>query len=399
MAPTAWHRPLMACAGATLLALHLSVTAGMAQDRGPDTVSPKELAAAIDNLGTIDYAVRTQAAQTVRRAPAAMALPALVKAVSAHPDGYVRFRAQVLLAGYQDPRSAEVMLRSLADPNDRLREVAYSWFEAHPNPTVVPQLLARLDTELAEFVRPSLVRALAANAGDVRVQQVLVREALRGQDFFRSAVIEALGDYRATYAAETLMEIARLEGPLQNDAVLALGRIGDKRALEVFSSLQRSAPREAQPVVAASICLLGINCQTHRRYLVETLTFAVRHPGFQPLLRSAANGLGALAVRGDLAAFQALVETGIPSQDPARAAIALAVGRVALRNTAFFFEATPRMADLDGTIELLREAFDMLDEDLYEERFFVTARGTFWKSPEGSPERRLAERLIRRLEF
>jgi HEAT repeat protein len=391
-------RPL-AWSAAVAVAWLLSIGAAGAQERAADTISPGELAASIDRLGTIDYEVRTKAAQTVRRAPASLALPALLKAASGHADGYVRFRAQVLLAGYQDPRAEEVMRQSLADPNDRLREVAYSWFEAHPNPAVVPRLLERLAVEEGEFVRPSLVRALAANASAADVQQVLVREAVRGQDFFRSAVIEALGDHGAAYAVGTLIDIAKMDGPLQNDAVLALGRIGDTRALGVFASLQRSAPREAQPILAAAICLLGTNCDTHRRYLVETLTFAERHPGFQPLLRGAANGLGALASRGDLAAFQALVEIGIPSQDPARAAVALALGRVAMRSTPFFFEAAPKMADVDGTIELVREAFDMLDEDLYEERFFVAARTRFWKAPEGSPERQLAERLIRRLEF
>jgi HEAT repeat protein len=384
---------------ALALACGLSAAGPLAQSRQADTVSPAELSAAIDSLGSIDYEVRTKAAQTVRRAPAALALPALLKTVAGHADGWVRFRAQVLLAGYPDPRAEDVMRRSLDEPNDRLREVAYSWFEAHPNPAVVPRLLQRLEVEEGEFVRPSLVRALAANASESDVQQVLTREAMRGQDFFRSAVIEALGDYRATYAVETLLEIGKMDGPLQADAVLALGRIGDKRALELFSALQRSAPREVQPVVAAAICLLGVNCDTHRRYLVETLTFSVRHPGFQPLLRSAATGLGALASRGDLAAYQALVETGIPSQDPARAAIALALGRVAMRSIAFFFEATPKMADVDGAIELVREAFDMLDADLYEERFFAASRSRFWKAPEGSPERQLAERLIRRLEF
>src|SRR5688500_12929251 len=41
-------------------------------------VTPEQLKAAIDRLGTIDYAVRAPAARTVRRAPAAMAVPALL---------------------------------------------------------------------------------------------------------------------------------------------------------------------------------------------------------------------------------------------------------------------------------------------------------------------------------
>ena len=47
------------------------------------------------------------------------------------------------------------------------------------------------------------------------MRETLLVEVGRGQDFFRSAVIEALGDYRAAYAVEPLMAIAQLAGPLQ----------------------------------------------------------------------------------------------------------------------------------------------------------------------------------------
>ena len=116
---------------------------------------------------------------------------------------------------------------------------------------MLPDLLAALDKEQAEFVRPALIRALAAHGDDARVQPVLVREAGRGEDFFRSAVIEALGDYKAKYAFDALNAIAKLDGPLQDDAALALGKIGDQRALETLAGLQRTASRQAQPFVAA----------------------------------------------------------------------------------------------------------------------------------------------------
>ena len=112
---------------------------------------------------------------------------------------------------------------------------------------------------------------------------MLVREAGRGEDFFRSAVIEALGDYKAQYAFDALTAIAKLDGPLQDDAALALGKIGDKRALELLAALQQTAPRPSQPIVAAAICLLGVNCESHQTYLIETLKFADSNPGFQEL--------------------------------------------------------------------------------------------------------------------
>ena len=198
---------------------------GRAQEpSAPQTVSTAQLTAAIDKLGDLDYTTRTNASRTVRRTAASQAVPALIDAVSEHIDDYVQFRALVLLTGFNDPRTKDSMRSSLTSPNDRLRAVAYSFFEHRPDPAMVPDFLASLAKEQGEFVRPSLIRALAARGDDPRVRQALLVEVGRGEDFFRSAVIEALGDYHATYAFDLLTAVARLDGPLQDDAALAVGK-------------------------------------------------------------------------------------------------------------------------------------------------------------------------------
>lgn len=362
-------------------------------------VTLPQLQAAIDKLGDLDFHTRMTAGRTVRRAAAAMAVPALVRAVDAHTDGYVRFRALVLLSGFNDSRTLDVMLSALADPNDRLRTVAYAYFEHHPNGNVLPRLLAAADKEVSEFVRPALMRALAAHDSDARARDAMTSLVLKGQDFFRGAVIEALGDHKGVYAVPHITEVAKLEGPLQDDAVVALGKIGNKASLAVFAALQRSAPRETQPAIAGAICLLGVNCTTHVRYLADTLRFATVNPGFQELLRAAAGALAALAVTGQPQPLDILIEQGVPSRDPARAAIALALGTAALRNTPALLAALERQPDPSGAVDLLREAFDMLEEDFEEERFFVTIRRAYWKAAEGSPTRKVADALIQKLEF
>jgi len=362
-------------------------------------LTPQQLKAAIDRLGTIDYAVRSAAARAVRRAPAALALPALLDAVVAHADGYVRFRALVLLSGFNDPRTHDVMAGVLASPNDRLRAVSYSYFEHNPDPQILPRLLDALDREESEFVRPALTRTLAAYGGDSRARDVLTGLVLKGQDFFRSVVIEALGDYKAAYALKPITEVAKLEGPLQDDAVLALGKIGDKRSLETLAALQRTAPRTVQPSIAAAICLLGINCSSHQGYLVQTVRFGSDNLGYQDLLRASASGLASLAIAGDAAAASALIEAGAPSRDPVRAAIALALGAVALRNTPLMLKVLESQADPKPAVLLLGEAFDMLEEDLQEERFFVAVRRGYWAAPEASSARTIAAALIQTLDF
>ena len=326
-------------------------------------------------------------------------MPALLQAVAEHSDGYVRYRALVLLTGFNDPRTADAMRAALRSPNDRLRATAYSFFEHHPDSAMVPVLVEALDNEVGEFVRPALVRALAAQGGDARAQRVLVREVGRGQNYFRSAVIEALGDYKAQYAYDAIVAVAKLDGPLQIDAAIALGKIGEKRAVEVLSGMQQSAPKTSQPYIAAAICLLGINCGSHENYLIETLRFSDKNIGFQELLRGAASGLGALAVAGHAEAFDALVAVGIPSRDPTRAPVALALGTVALRSTPMTLAALEKDPEPAPTIALIGEGFDMLEEDLDKERFFALVRRTFWQSAAGSPTRRLMQTLIGKLDF
>lgn len=388
-------RFVLLCLGLVLGASTLAAQ----EPAAPQTVAAPRLQEAIDTLGSLDYATRTAASKLVRRTTPAQAVPALLNAVAQHADGYVRFRALVLLTGFNDPRTRGAMQESLASPNDRLRTVAYSYFEHNPEPSLVPQFLSALEREEAEFVRPALVRTLAAHGADPRVQPVLIRESGRGEDFFRGAVIEALGDYKASYAFEAVKAIAGLDGPLLDDAALALGKIGDRRALETLAGLQRSAPRTAQPFVAAGICLLGTNCGSHESFLVQTLRFADQNLGFQELLRGAAAGLGALAVGGRESAAQALFEVGIPSRDPVRAPISLALATVALRNTPLmlaWLKSAPAQAD---AIALVAEGFDMLEEDLDKERFFALVRRTYWESPEGSADRQLMQTLIGKLDF
>jgi HEAT repeat protein len=381
---------------ALVVALASSV---LAQERGPTPASPDQIRAAIDKLGDLDYPTRMAAGRTIRRAPAAQAVPALLQAFNEHADGFIRFKALTMLTGFNDPRTLDAMESAMVSPNDRLREVACAYFEQNPRPALAPKMISALDKEEGEFVRPALVRALAAIPKEPKVAELLIRDAARGLDYFRSTVIEAIGDYKIAAAVPRLIEIAKIEGPLQDDAVTALGKIGDKSALNTLASLQQSAPKDAQPAIAAAICLMGTNCLAHVGYLEKTLTFADTYPGYQDLLRAAAAGLGHIARQGNEDALKILFDVGIPSQDPVRAPVTLAIGLVALRNTPLLLKTLQSRSDRDGAIGLVAEAFDMLEEDLEEERFFVNVRQAYWAAADGSPTRKLCEQLITKLDF
>ena len=361
--------------------------------------SPQQVQEAIAKLSDFDYPTRMAAARTLRRAPAAQVAPVLLQTASEHADGYIRFRALTLLTGFPDPRIRDVMEAAMTSPNDRLREAAFAYFELNPRPALAPKMIAALEKEEGEFVRPALIRALAAIHKEPGVIAVLIRDTRRGVDFFRSTVIEAIGDYKVAAAVPAVIEVAKLEGPLQDDAAIALGKIGDKNQLGVLAALQQSAPKETQPAIAAAICLMGVNCSTHIGYLHKTLTYAETYPGYQELLRGAAAGLGEIARQGNDEALRILFDVGVPSQDPVRAPVTLALGLVALRNTPFMLKTLQARTDQADALGILAEAFDMLEEDLEEERFFVTVRREYWAAPDGSPVRKLCEQLITKLDF
>jgi len=362
-------------------------------------VTAAQVQAAIDKLGSFDFPVRTEASRVIRRATAEVAVPPLAKAARTHTDEYVRYRALTILSGFGGPTASAVMQEVRSDRNDRLRTVAFAWYEYSPNPDELGPLLDALQKERSEFVRPALTRAIAAHGTDPRARTVLTPLVARGDDYFRSAVIDALGDYDGKYAIQEIATVAKLDGPLQDDAISAIGRLGDTSMLPMLSSLQKTLPQERQPTLYAALCLLGNGCPAAEAYLNKTLTFAATNDGYAPLLRGAVHAQGLLALHGHPAALNAIFDAGVNARETARGPIALGVGLVALRQPTLMLTTLEGRKDRDAAMELLRDAFDMLNEDFEEERFFVEVRKAYWAAAAGSTRRTVADALIQKLEF
>src|SRR5687768_7086836 len=239
------------------LLLGLAVDDGAAQS----AAAAPDLKTHIANLSALEFPTRSNAARMIRRAAATQAVPALSEAVAKHPDEFVRYRAFIVLSSFNDRGTADLVRGLLKDRNDRLREAAYKWLEANPDPALAAALLASLQTEQAEFVRPALVGALAALGGNPQVQRALLAEITRGLDFFRSAVIDALGRHDAEYSADTIAAVALLDGPLQDDSILALGRIGGARAAAALAKIA-SPPADLALTVRGAQCLAGERCES-----------------------------------------------------------------------------------------------------------------------------------------
>ncbi len=389
----------MKWSGRVLLWLILSVGFGWTQ------TAEDQLHEAIDQLAEFDYAVRVEASRALRRADPNVVRPALLHAVEHHQDSYVQFRALVLIYGLDLPDVDKVFSGALNSSNDRVRASAYEYFETFPAPDVGSQLLGALDTETSEFVRPYLVRALAANDDDSSVRERLVQDIHRGQSYFRGAVIEALGDHRALYAVDSLIPLIAEDGPFRDDALLALGKIGDRRVIQPLRQLQRDSDTKIQPIVSAAACLLDVGCDGQLSYIVDTLRYGIEpsNENNQELIRNASTALSALATAGQQRALDALFELGVNASESARAPIALALGKVALRNPQIvqntLVDAASEATMPEAELLLLRDAFDMLDEDFAEERFYVLMRQGYWEGFGSAKARAVAAAAIRVLEF
>ncbi|MBM63325.1 MAG: hypothetical protein CL484_10295 [Acidobacteria bacterium] len=384
---------LLACACCVSLLLGVN-SPGFAQQL---MTSDGQLDKAINQLGDFDFDVRTQASRLIRRMSLERVEPSLVLAVLGHEDGYVRFRALVLLTGFGQA-AADVIRAVISDPNDRLRAVAYGYLEHYPDPAMVEYLLAALETETSEFVRPALIRALASHTSERTVRSRLIADIDRGVDFFRGAVIEALGDRGARYAVGPLMNVARESGPLQDDALLALAKIGDQRILPLLATLQ-GRDAELEPVVSGVASALGVDRLEHMRFMTESLSYAVSAGDQLGLVSASAAGLGVVASKGDADAIDGLIDVAIEAPVAARERIAIVLASLAMRQPSVLLAYLEMRADLEAAILVVRDGFDILDEDLAEERFFMTARASFWANPEGSRARSVAGRVIELLEF
>lgn len=349
----------------------------------------------IANLASLDFPVRMQAARLIRRTAETDAVPALREAARRDANEFVRYRALVLLTSFNDRGTRDLMRELIRDRNDRVREVAYKWLERNPDPQLAETLVGALRTEESEFVRPALVGALAALGSDSSVQRAMIAEIPRGLDFFRSAVIEALGRHRATYAVDGIAATSKLEGPLQDDALLALGRIGGTRATAAIGEFKGGTPEAAQMIRGVQ-CLLGNFCSEQITALVAA---ASSDEGRPSTIRGSLDALEAVAQNRNEAALAGLLD--LAKNSALRENVAVAFASVALRQPDWTIE---RIGAVDGPVResafsLLKDGFDSLEEDFAEEQFFAAVRAGYWRASDGSSGRSLAQTLIQRLEF
>jgi hypothetical protein len=192
--------------------------------------------------------------------------------------------------------------------------------------------------------------------------------------------------------------VAKLQGPLQDDAVLAVGRIGGARALAILTSVAAESPAPGLVLtIRAAQCMAGEQCDATIKTIVESVTTPSVAAA---VLRAGLSGLTAIAASGNQAAMAALVNLG-GRGGVVRDQAAIGLGTVAVTDPDFMIAWLDRASQpsRDAAIALLKDGFDDLEEDFGEEQFFAAARAIYWKAADGSDTRSLASLLIQRLEF
>jgi hypothetical protein len=262
-------------------------------------------------------------------------------------------------------------------------------------PALAPRLIQLVETEQSEFVRPSLLRALAALDADPTVRTALTREVSRGLDIFRGAVIEALGLRRATYARAAIATVAASEGPLRDVAAMALARIGGPEAEAALAPVKDKNPG-VELVLRVSQSIAAGRTDEGREAVQRTWPSAAA----LRIADQSAQLLALLAERGDDRATSLLVEAGVAGARDLRDHAAVALGIFALRAPEVllaWMAAHPEQQG--GTLALVKDGFELLEEDVAEEAFYASVRASYWKAADGSPVRASAAALIDGLDF
>ena len=186
-----------------------------------------------------------------------------MQAVSEHPDGYVRYRALVLLTGFNDPRARDVMRESLASPNDRLANRRLQLLRAQSRSARSCPSCWRLSTRSrrnssgprssARWRRRRRLRSRRCQRA-----QVLVREAGRGR-----GLLPQRGD-RGAWRFQGAVRVRDADGDRQARWPAA-GRRGDRAredwrqacARTCWQSCSGRRRRRRSRMSRRRICLLG----------------------------------------------------------------------------------------------------------------------------------------------
>jgi len=173
----------------------------------------------------------------------------------------VRIASAKLLGMLGDKQAADALLGRLADKNSRVREAAVEALCRVGDEKTVEVLIEKLEDKDPAF-RLHIVRALA-RLGDERAVPPLVKKLDDKVLEVRIAAASALGDLESRNAVDPLLkkleETPTKDSPveLQKQIIVALGKIGDRKALSAILSILDSPYPDIRKHAAEALGNLG----------------------------------------------------------------------------------------------------------------------------------------------
>ena len=240
-------------------------------------------------------------------------------------------------------------------------------------------------------VRPAGARPRARGARRRPARAAGARRAksARGEDFFRSAVIEALGDYKAQYAVRRAHRRRQARRP-------AAGRCGagareDRRQARARDAGRRCSGRRrrpAQPSIAAGDLPARRQLRVARELSGRDAEVRRQNPGFRSCCAARRPASARWLSAVDASAVEALFEVGIPvaRSDP-RAGRAGARDGCAAQYAADAADAREASGPRRRRSRCSRKASTCSKRISRRSGSSRSSRRTYWESPEGSPTR------------
>ena len=390
--PTARRRDLR-CALSLSCVLGWRAARRAQEPPAPQAVSPAQLQAAIDKLGDLDYATRTDAR---RERFGARRRAGRAGAAAGGRRAHRRLRplsragaADRLQRSAHAGRDARVAGEPERSPADRRLQLLRAQSRSGDDAASCSPRSTR--SRASSCGRRSCARwrrcAATTRASSRRwcAKSAAARTSSAARSSRRSATT------RPQYAFDALTGDRQARRP-------AAGRCGagareDRRQARARDAGRACSGRrraQTQPSIAAAICLLGVNCESHESYLIETLKFADKNIGFQELLRGAAAGLGALGVAGHARGRSTRCSTSaFRRSDPTRAPVALALGDGrAAQHAADAVDRSRQRPDRDAAIDARWPKASTCSKRISTRSASSrSSRRTYWAAAEGSPTR------------
>lgn len=182
----------------------------------------------IRSLNSADDNVRWKAISSLGDSRDPRAVEPLIKLLN-DPLNPIRHEAVKALGKIGDSRAIDPLITKMG-PDSAITEICASVLSGFDDPRVVESMLKLKDSHVP-YYREAAARAFG-KIRDPRAFQALL-ELLDDNEMVRMASIEALGDTNDPQATGLLLEL--LNDPsddIRREAVMALGKIGDPRAIE-----------------------------------------------------------------------------------------------------------------------------------------------------------------------